>query len=102
MRKITVVKGDEYRAKIERDFSKDDFFAEVYNRADDIINEIVQEMKKYREENEEKNSYTIRYQGMGNNILLFCAERGQGKPAQCSLLRRLCVLGRIFSLKKAG
>lgn len=81
MRKITVVKGDEYRAKIERDFSNDSFFAEVYERADAIIKEIVLEMKKYCEENKKRNSYTIRHQGMGNNILLFCAERGQGKTS---------------------
>lgn len=100
MRKITVVKGDEYRAKIERDFSKDDFFAEVYNRANDIINEIVQEMKKYREENEERNSYAIRYQGMGNNILLFCAERGQGKTSAMQSVAQALRVGKDFALLK--
>lgn len=30
MKKITIYQGDEYRAKIEKDFSENDIFAEVY------------------------------------------------------------------------
>lgn len=81
MKKITINRGDEYRAKVAKKISKDDFFENVYVKADSILNEIVREMDAYRQIEEEKGYYRIKYQGMGNNIILFCAGRGQGKTS---------------------
>lgn len=77
---ITVFKGDEHRAKIEPVLKKDDFFDGVYIRAHKELNRIVDETKLYREENK-GNDFRIKYQGMGNNRIIFTAGRGQGKTS---------------------
>lgn len=78
---LTIIKGDEYRAKIEQEFVKGDFFEEVYVEADSIMKEILQEMEDYCEKEYKKGYFRVKYQGMGNNIILFCAGRGQGKTS---------------------
>ena len=84
-KKITIYKGDEYRAKIERIFEPEDIFSDVYTRAVKIVNKIISEMQEYDEQHEAENangkSYTTRYMGMGNNIVFFCGTRGQGKTS---------------------
>ena len=44
--RIIVFQGDENRAKIETEFSEDMFFAEVYADAEDMVREIVCEVKR--------------------------------------------------------
>ncbi len=78
-KQLIIIKGDEYRAKIEREIKKGDFFAEVYAKANTAVKEIVQEMGDYCKQNQ--NGFRIKYQGMGNNMILFCAGRGQGKTS---------------------
>lgn len=80
-RNIVINKGDEYRAKTEKIDEKGIFFGEVYKRADSIIAEIIKETQKYLEDSERLGGHKTKYQGMGNNIMAFCAERGQGKTS---------------------
>lgn len=81
MKKITIYQGDEYRAKIEKDFSENDIFAEVYPQAMQIVSEIIRGMEKYWKESENSGRYAARYQGLGKNIVIFCGARGQGKTS---------------------
>lgn len=78
--KLTFFKGDEHRAKIEREFRKDDFFSEVFVRARHLLTRIINEEEEYEKENQ-ANGYRIKYQGMSKNIILFTSERGQGKTS---------------------
>lgn len=75
MKKIVVYKGDEYRPKIEKEFGEDAFFSEVYERATLILQEITTEMGTAI--SERPNIGRKLY--LGNNVILFCGERGQGK-----------------------
>lgn len=50
----------------------------MYKRANSICCEIIQETEKYLDGNKEA-GYQTKYHGMGNNMIAFCAERGQGK-----------------------
>ena len=77
---ITIYKGDENRAKIETKFIQGDFFDNVYDRACRTLANIVEETKEYQTAHK-KNGYKIKYQGMGNNIIIFTAGRGQGKTS---------------------
>ena len=80
-REIVIYKGDEHRAKMEKQFFRKDFFAGVYCRAYKLLTEIEREMEAYGREIEKNNNRLIRYQGMGNNIIIFCGGRGQGKTS---------------------
>lgn len=100
-RKITIYRGDEHRAKIERKFCKDDIFAEVYGKAYKIVDEIIREMKNYQEERMELGNYAERYSGLGNNILLFCGARGQGKTSAMQSFAR-CLNGKYTEEKLEG
>ena len=77
---ITIFKGDEHRAKIEREYQKGDFFDDVYFRAHKAFDKILREADDYVNENEAC-GYRIKYQGMGNNIIMFTSGRGQGKTS---------------------
>ncbi len=78
---IRIFKGDEYRPKIEKEFRKDDFFAEVYERAYSILKEIQEEMHARRLENGEEQHFALEEGSVGNNIIAFCGRRGQGKSS---------------------
>lgn len=75
---ITIYEGDEHRAKMEKQFSKTDIFADVYRKAYKLVMQIENEMKRYTEINKNR---LARYQGMGNNLVIFCGGRGQGKTS---------------------
>ena len=81
MKKITIYRGEEYRPKTEKSFEADDFFAEVYLKAGRIVKEIVAEMREYENEMTKSKRYAVRYSDMGNNIVIFCGKRGQGKTS---------------------
>lgn len=100
-RKITIYRGDEHRAKIERTFCKEDIFAEVYGKAYRIVDEIIKEMRNYQEERMELGNYAERYSGLGNNILLFCGARGQGKTSAMQSFAR-CLNGKYAKEKLEG
>lgn len=78
---LEIYRGDEYRTKIERNFEEKDIFEEVFNRADEILCEIIEEEKQFCKEQKEQRGFSGGFQGMGNNIIVFCADRGQGKTS---------------------
>lgn len=79
-KKIVINQGDEYRAKIEKGFSKEDFFFESYQRAARCVNEIVNDAMIYIKSYDGNHNGHAFYD-YGNNIVAFCAERGQGKTS---------------------
>ena len=99
MKKITIYQGDEYRAKIEKDFSESDIFAEVYPQAKEIVFEIIRGMEKYGKESENSGRYAARYQGLGKNIVIFCGARGQGKTSAMQTFVR-CLDGTYLQEKR--
>lgn len=78
---IEISKGDEYRAKIERELKKGTLFEDVYKKANDIVIEIIRETKELRNRDENQMGCCKNFQDMSNNIVAFCAERGQGKTS---------------------
>lgn len=95
-KKIRVYKGDEHRPKIETEFNEDDIFAEVYRKARKLLKEIVEETTE-----EKGSSLQLLQQARGstqnlgilagNNIILFTADRGQGKTsAMMSVANAIC------------
>lgn len=80
-KQIHIVRGDEYRAKIEEGINKGTFFEEVYRRSYTVIGEIVSDTMAYNRRCKNANGYKTRYQGLGNNIIIYTAERGQGKTS---------------------
>ena len=77
MPKISIIQGDEYRAKIEKEVKREAFFFNVYKRAMDCVRELGEHAELYQEkETKEGIQYRI-----GNNIIVFCGERGQGKTS---------------------
>lgn len=83
MKKIlTISRADEYRAKIQKEKAKEeDFFYEVFRRSRKILDEIVKEQEKFLKDLKGEKCSPIRIKGMGNNIITFSAERGQGKTS---------------------
>ena len=94
---IKVTKGREYQAKIDKVYEGDNFFADVYERARDCIYEIYDISEAAKKEileearlsdnsvqaltnlSDVKLNYQLR--GRVNNLLAFCADRGQGKTS---------------------
>ena len=81
MRNIVICQGDENRAKIEQELTGDIFFANVYKMAEGILRDIIEESEEYKKLAEDTNSENVRYQRVGNNVIAFCASRGQGKTS---------------------
>lgn len=80
-REIEIYAGDVYRAKTEKEFHTGIFFEEVYKRTDAIVCDIIEQMRIYAEDSRVQGGYKAKYHGMGNNIVTFCADRGQGKTS---------------------
>lgn len=78
---IEIYKGDEYRTRIDNAFKESDIFQEIYTRAGKILKEIIEEEWKFCKEREEGSGFSSGFQGMSNNIIAFCADRGQGKTS---------------------
>ena len=81
MRKIVIQQGDEYRAKVETEYDKEAFFAQVYEDAERMIRAIVRDSHERKLKEERKN---VKSQSMitdGNNVIVFCGKRGQGKTS---------------------
>ena len=66
---------DAYRARVSDIVQKDGFFSDVYIRANRLVNEITNTMALYEE------GETGISRSMGNNVILFTADRGQGKTS---------------------
>lgn len=91
--RIIVFQGDENRAKIETEFSEDMFFAEVYADAEDMVREIVCEVKRQEKKQDSIECSNNSFQRTPNNIIAFCAQRGQGKTTAMKSFARLLVEG---------
>ena len=79
---------DAYRARVSDIIQKDGFFSDVYIRANRLVNEITNTMALYEE------GETGIPRSMGNNVILFTADRGQGKTSAMNTF--------AFLLKKAN
>lgn len=85
-RKITISSGDEYRPKVEDIYNPHGFFYDSYRQAAACVEEILAAGKEYTQKNgryssaggEEADRALLEYP---NNIIAFCAERGQGKTS---------------------
>lgn len=75
---IIINRGDEYRAKIEREVDADSIFSPVYRKAQGCVEEIEKETRQYLQK--EFNTDSL-YRGFGNNIISFCGNRGEGKTS---------------------
>ena len=89
---LKITKGKEYRAKIDKIFQDDIFFADAYHQARDCLFEILQVMQTANEdikkEHGKSNFWDLpdvtlngALRGRLNNIIAFCADRGQGKTS---------------------
>ena len=68
---------DAYRARVSETIQKDSFFADVYLRANRLVNEITNTITSY-----EVGEVEVEIpRSMGNNVILFTADRGQGKTS---------------------
>lgn len=77
--RIIVNQGDENRAKLETEWTEDMFFSPVYEKAKSLVREIVSEMKLLSENEDKADCGDVLFQRTPNNIIAFCAHRGQGK-----------------------
>lgn len=93
--KIVVFQGDENRAKIETEFSKDMYFADVYADAQKLVNEIVSEVKRQKKRQDKEECSNSLFQRTPNNIIAFCAQRGQGKTTAMKSFARSLVEGQV-------
>lgn len=84
--RLRVKKGSEYQAKEENIYSQDSFFRDTYETARDCVEEILAANEKFFAENDDFGRYSeedinILLKGYANNLIAFCAERGQGKTS---------------------
>lgn len=85
MGRIVIDSKDVYQAKIEQQFDSEEFFSDVFLQADYILNEILDNSAIKIQDNIDK-----KYSRIGNNIIAFCGNRGQGKTsAMLSFARSL-------------
>lgn len=76
---INVLKGNEYKTLVMDIYKETEFFHEAFIKAAGVITEIVDTAGNYVEDNKNlEHQLLINYP---NNILAFCAERGQGKTS---------------------
>ncbi len=92
-KKIVIVQGDEYQAKIESASGDGALFSDVYKKARKIVEEIKANNTTQVESVERGSLYSYthkNYNLKGSNIISFCADRGQGKTsAMCSFATQL-------------
>ena len=84
--RLRVKKGSEYQAKEEDIYLQDSFFRDTYETARDCVEEILAANEKFFVENDDFGRYSeedinILLKGYANNLIAFCAERGQGKTS---------------------
>ena len=84
-RKITIASGDEYRPKVEDIYDPQGFFYDSYRHAAACVKEILAAGEEYKEDGrdssvgrEKADWALLEYP---NNVIAFCAERGQGKTS---------------------
>ncbi len=77
-KRIVINRGDEYRFKTEKEPKEEDFFYEVYQKAESVTEEILETMRQRREQLYRTKAH---FYGVGNNIIVFCGSRGEGKTS---------------------
>lgn len=93
--KIIVYQGDENRAKIETKYTKDSYFAGVYKRAMELTEEITYELRQvFQSENKMDCAFSA-FQRIPNNIIAFCAQRGQGKTTAMKSFANILARGYV-------
>lgn len=91
---IEIEKGKESRIKTENIYKPRTFFHDAYRRAAYCVEDILQDGQQYRKRREEKRqcgfqggkdtaveAVNRKLMGYPNNVIAFCAERGQGKTS---------------------
>lgn len=76
---IEILEGDEYRAKVERELKEGTFFEDVYQRANDIVSEIIKETKELRRRDDIRCKVCKNFQDMSNNYSDFLFRTRAGK-----------------------
>lgn len=77
-KRIIIYQGDEYKAKIAEQIFADDLFTEQYMQSFSVLEQMILELSQFKKrQKEQKGSMN----GMGNNILVFSGQRGQGKTS---------------------
>lgn len=84
--RIIINKGKEYQAVVENIYRKDTFFREVYKTARDCMKEILYVGKTFDDPYDKKEGCSDarlneELMGYSNNLIAFCANRGQGKTS---------------------
>lgn len=86
MKTFTVYAGNEYRAYVNSIYCEDEFFYQEYQQAAYCIEEIVRHSQEFIDnsrvgyEKQIQNEQEL-LRGFSNNIVAFCAKRGQGKTS---------------------
>lgn len=92
-KKIEIHHGDVYCTKISSIYNENDFFHEAYSKAAQGVRDIVEATKHFHDEAREKRpgqndpdlalgvTEYMHLAGYPNNIIAFCAGRGQGKTS---------------------
>lgn len=95
-KRIIIDKNEVYRAKTEVCIELEGtevFFTEVYKKTLSIVDEILHELLNCNVECEKDRGTQTKFETMGNNIVAFCGDRGQGKTSamqSCAALLRHC------------
>lgn len=86
MSNIVIYEGDESRPRISTYINRESFFCESYNKALKQISQLVEEADEYK--NDESKTDRLPYH-IGNNIIAFSGQRGQGKTSALRTFSRL-------------
>ena len=85
---ITIKQGEEYQSREENIYQKNSFFAASYRQAADCLKEIIAANRLFKGNSgspcvDDQSDAAINQHLLGypNNIIAFCAERGQGKTS---------------------
>lgn len=81
---ISVYRGDEYRTKVSDIYQETDFFYDSYRQAARGVKDIVHFTQKFYQEDARRDTGITKYMRLAsypNNIIAFCAGRGQGKTS---------------------
>lgn len=79
---VEIRRGDEYRAKIESDLRPGELFSSVYRHAGLLVKEIITQSDNFSRDQRFKDRYGESLtRGYGNNVIIFCAGRGEGKTS---------------------
>lgn len=85
IKRIEIIRGEEFRPYVADKFNNTDYFADVYQTASKCVADIVSATEAFDKKDCRENSEYDQYL---NNIVAFCGERGQGKTGALLTFRR--------------